>query len=55
MVECTSPTSKAFEEVQKHKQNQILFWLETTEKFIRDLKHALIKFENKTYGVCGDW
>ena len=22
------------------------------EKFIRDLKHALIRIENKTYGIC---
>ena len=49
----TSPTFKAFEEGEKtlsKKQNSILAGRQ--EKFIRDLKHALIRIENKTYGVC---
>ena len=41
----TSPTFKAFKE-----QNAILAGRQ--EKFIRDLKHALIRIENKTYGIC---
>ena len=24
------------------------------EKFIRDLKNALVRIENKTYGICRD-
>ena len=40
----TSPTFKAFEEGAELAGRQ--------EKFIRDLKHALIRIENKTYGIC---
>lgn len=49
----TSPTFKAFEEgaeTLSKEQNAIL--AARQEKFIRDLKHALIRIENKTYGVC---
>ncbi len=49
----TSPTFKAFEEgaeTLSKEQNAILAGRQ--EKFIRDLKHALIRIENKTYGVC---
>lgn len=49
----TSPTFKAFEEgsdVQSKEQNAIL--AARQEKFIRDLKLALIRIENKTYGIC---
>ena len=49
----TSPTFKAFEEgaeTLSKEQNSIL--AARQEKFIRDLKHALIRIENKTYGVC---
>ena len=49
----TSPTFKAFEEgaeTLRKEQNSILAGRQ--EKFIRDLKHALIRIENKTYGVC---
>ncbi len=49
----TSPTFKAFEEgaeTLSKEQNSILAGRQ--EKFIRDLKHALIRIENKTYGVC---
>ncbi len=31
-------------------QNSILAGRQ--EKFVRDLKHALIRIENKTYGIC---
>jgi RNA polymerase-binding transcription factor DksA len=49
----TSPTFKAFEEgaeTLSKEQNSILAGRQ--EKFIRDLKHALIRIENKTYGIC---
>ncbi|MDV3491214.1 molecular chaperone DnaK [Elizabethkingia anophelis] len=49
----TSPTFKAFEEGAKtlsKEQNALL--ASRQEKFIRDLKNALIRIKNKTYGVC---
>ena len=49
----TSPTFKAFEEgaeTLSKEQNAIL--ASRQEKYLRDLKHALIRIENKTYGVC---
>ena len=49
----TSPTFKAFEEgaeTLSKEQNAILAGRQ--EKFIRDLKHALIRIENKTSGIC---
>ena len=49
----TSPTFKAFEEgaeTLSKEQNAILAGRQ--EKFIRDMKHALIRIENKTYGIC---
>ena len=49
----TSPTFKAFEEgaeTLSKEQNAILAGRQ--EKFIRDLKHALMRIENKTYGIC---
>ena len=49
----TSPTFKAFEEgaeTLSKEQNAILAGRQ--EKFIRDLKHSLIRIENKTYGIC---
>jgi DnaK suppressor protein len=49
----TSPTFKAFEEgaeTLSKEQNAILAGRQ--EKFIRDLKYALIRIENKTYGIC---
>ena len=52
-TEDTSPTFKAFEEgaeTLSKEQNAILAGRQ--EKFIRDLKHALIRIENKTYGIC---
>ena len=49
----TSPTFKAFEEgsetMSKEANAQLAL---RQEKFIRDLKNALIRIENKTYGVC---
>ena len=49
----TSPTFKAFEEgaeTLSKAHNAILAGRQ--EQFIRDLKHALIRIENKTYGIC---
>ncbi|SMC79546.1 TraR/DksA family transcriptional regulator [Moheibacter sediminis] len=49
----TSPTFKAFEEgseTMSKEQNAQL--ASRQEKFIRDLKNALIRIENKTYGIC---
>lgn len=49
----TSPTFKAFEEgaeTLSKEQNAILAGRQ--ERFLRDLKNALIRIENKTYGIC---
>ena len=52
-TEDTSPTFKAFEEgsetMSKEANTQLAI---RQEKFIRDLKNAIIRIENKTYGVC---
>ena len=52
-TEDTSPTFKAFEEgsetMSKEANTQLAL---RQEKFIRDLKNALVRIENKTYGVC---
>jgi len=49
----TSLTFKAFEEgsetMSKEANSQLAI---RQEKFIRDLKNALFRVENKTYGVC---
>jgi DnaK suppressor protein len=49
----TSPTFKAFEEgsetMSKEANSQLAI---RQEKFIRDLKNALVRIENKTYGLC---
>ncbi|NER17166.1 TraR/DksA family transcriptional regulator [Spongiivirga citrea] len=49
----TSPTFKAFEEgsatMSKEANTQLAI---RQEKFLRDLKNAMIRIENKTYGVC---
>ncbi|WP_309608579.1 TraR/DksA C4-type zinc finger protein [Flavobacterium sp.] len=49
----TSPTFKAFEEgsetMSKEANSQLAI---RQEKFIRDLRNALVRIENKTYGVC---
>ncbi len=49
----TSPTFKAFEEgseTMSKEQNAIL--AARQERFIRDLRNALMRIENKTYGIC---
>jgi DnaK suppressor protein len=49
----TSPTFKAFEEGSETMSKEANSQLATRqEKFIRDLKNALVRIENKTYGVC---
>ncbi|WP_158974735.1 TraR/DksA C4-type zinc finger protein [Cellulophaga sp. L1A9] len=49
----TSPTFKAFEEgsatMSKEANTQLAI---RQEKFIRDLKNAMLRIENKTYGIC---
>lgn len=49
----TAPQFKSFEEgsdtMNKEANVQLAI---RQEKFIRDLKNALIRIENKTYGVC---
>ena len=49
----TSPTFKAFEEgpetMSKEANTQLAI---RQEKFMRDLKNAMIRIDNKTYGVC---
>ena len=49
----TSPTFKAFEEgsetMSKEANTQLAI---RQEKFIRDLKNALLRIDNKTYGIC---
>ena len=49
----TSPTFKAFEEGSETMSKEANVQLAIRqEKFIRDLKNALFRVENKTYGVC---
>lgn len=52
-TEDTSPQFKSFEEgtdtMAKEANMQLAI---RQEKFIRDLKNALIRIENKTYGIC---
>jgi RNA polymerase-binding transcription factor DksA len=49
----TAPTFKAFEEgsdtMSKEANSQLAL---RQEKFIRDLKNAILRIENKTYGIC---
>ena len=52
-TEDTAPTFKSFDEgsdtLSKEANSQLAI---RQEKFIRDLKNALYRIENKTYGVC---
>lgn len=52
-TEDTAPQFKAFDEgsavMSKESNAQLAI---RQEKFIRDLKNALIRIENKSYGVC---
>lgn len=52
-TEDTSPTFKAFEEGSDTMSKEANAQLAARqEKFIRDLRNALIRIENKTYGIC---
>ena len=52
-TEDTSPSFKSYEEgadvMSKEANVQLAI---RQEKFIRDLKNALLRIENKTYGIC---
>jgi RNA polymerase-binding transcription factor DksA len=52
-TEDTSPTFKSFDDgsstLSKEANSQLAI---RQEKFIRDLKNALIRIENKSYGIC---
>ena len=52
-TEDTAPMFKSFEEgsetMSKEANSQLAI---RQEKFIRDLKNALVRIENKTYGIC---
>jgi RNA polymerase-binding transcription factor DksA len=52
-TEDTSPTFKSFEDGTNTMAKEANMQLAVRqEKFIRDLKYAIIRIENKTYGVC---
>ena len=52
-TEDTSPTFKAFEESSSTlSKEENMKLAERQEKFIRSLRNALIRIENKTYGIC---
>ena len=52
-TEDTSPTFKAFEESSSTlSKEENMKLAERQEKFIRSLKNALVRIENKTYGIC---
>ena len=52
-TEDTAPTFKAFDEgsetMSKESNAQLA---RRQEKFIRDLRNAIVRIENKTYGIC---
>ncbi|MCT4622086.1 MAG: TraR/DksA C4-type zinc finger protein [Schleiferiaceae bacterium] len=49
----TAPTFKSFEEGSATMSKEANAQLAARqEKFIRDLKNALLRIENKTYGIC---
>lgn len=52
-TEDTSPQFKSFEEGSETMSKETASQLASRqEKFIRDLKNAIIRIENKTYGIC---
>lgn len=52
-TEDTSPTFKAFEEGSETMSKEANVQLAIRqEKFIRDLNNAILRIENKTYGIC---
>ena len=49
----TAPTFKSFEEGSATMSKEANAQLASRqEKFIRDLKNAILRIENKTYGIC---
>jgi RNA polymerase-binding transcription factor DksA len=52
-TEDTSPTFKSFDDgsstLSKEANSQLAI---RQEKFIRDLRNALVRIENKSYGIC---
>jgi len=49
----TSPSSKSFDESSNATSKEMNMQLATRqEKLIRDLKNALTRIENNTYGIC---
>ena len=52
-TEDTAPTFKAFEEGSETMSKEANAQLAARQvKFIRDLKNAILRIENKTYGIC---
>ena len=52
-TEDTSPTFKPFEEGSETMSKEANAQLAARQdKFIRDLRNALVRIENKTYGIC---
>lgn len=52
-TEDTAPTFKSFDEGSKTMSKEANTHLAMRqEKFIRDLKNALVRIENKSYGIC---
>jgi DnaK suppressor protein len=52
-TEDTSPSFKSFDEGSEVMSKEANVQLAIRqEKFIRDLKNALVRIENKTYGIC---
>ena len=52
-IDDTSPTFKTFEEGSETMSKEATAQLAARqEKFLRDLRAALVRIENKTYGVC---
>ena len=51
-TEDTSPTFKPFEGSETMSKEANAQLAARQEKFIRDLRNALVRIENKTYGIC---
>jgi RNA polymerase-binding transcription factor DksA len=53
MTDDTSPTFKAIDEGESRMSKEANAQLAARqEKFIRDLNNALLRIQNKTYGIC---
>ena len=52
-VDDTSPTSKAWEEgANTQSKEELALLAARQQKFIKGLEAALVRIENKTYGIC---